>query len=297
MQDDSLHERIKNLYRMLFEMATGNLAFRLDPGTKGDDLDKLAQLLNTLAAQFQLAVTKSGYIVPHYSFQSSTQLIFVLDLDFSVRSFNTEVPSMLGHRPEELFKASFEAVLSLQSEPLWQHLKSEIAHDQQYHHTVQLLFRTANRKVFPAFCTISRLLYTETLFISSITTNLSEITELNRAAVAMQKPSDAAVIQSLYDYILDNLEKPLPTLKELSVLFQTNEFKLKDGFRHFFKTSIYQFYNDQRLKRAHLLIQQTEFPLKAIALMCGFNDYPNFLKAFKKRFGYAPGSLSRTDRR
>lgn len=295
MYDDSLHQRIKNLYRMLFEMATGNLAFRLEPGTKGDDLDKLAQLLNTMAAQFQLAVTGTGYVVPHYSFQNSSQLIFVLDLNFSVRSFNTEVPSMLGHHPDDLFKAGFETVLSPHSEPLWRRLKSEIAYDGQYHQTVQLLLRTAGRKIFPAFCTISRLLYSDTIFVSSITTNLNEIAELNRTASAIQKPSDAAVIQSLYDYILDNLEKPLPTLKELSALFQTNEFKLKDGFRHFFKTSIYQFYNDQRLKRAHLLIQQTAFPLKAIAHMCGFNDYPNFLKAFKKRFGYAPGSLSRTN--
>jgi len=90
-----------------------------------------------------------------------------------------------------------------------------------------------------------------------------------------------------------HLEQPLPTLKELSSLFKTNEFKLKDSFRHFFKTSIYQFYNEERLKRAHLLIQQSDFTLKAIAIMSGFNNYITFSKAFKKRFGYAPSVVKR----
>ena len=92
-----------------------------------------------------------------------------------------------------------------------------------------------------------------------------------------------------------HLEEPLPTLKELSKLFGTNEFKLKDGFRHFFKTSIYKFYTEERLKQAHVLIQQTDFPLKEIAYMSGFNDYTNFSKAFKKQYHYPPSDLKRNE--
>jgi transcriptional regulator GlxA family with amidase domain len=90
------------------------------------------------------------------------------------------------------------------------------------------------------------------------------------------------------------LEEPLPSLKELSKLFGTNEYKLKDGFRHFFKTSIYKFYTVERLKRAYLMIQQTTIPLKNIAIMNGFTDYPNFSKSFKKQFGISPNEIART---
>lgn len=76
-------------------------------------------------------------------------------------------------------------------------------------------------------------------------------------------------------------------------MFGTNEFKLKNGFKHFFKTSIYQFYNDERLKRAEMMIQQTTMPLKHVAFMSGFSTYPNFSKAFKKRYGYAPNEVKR----
>ena len=101
------------------------------------------------------------------------------------------------------------------------------------------------------------------------------------------------LIQKVLDYIQNHLEEPLPSSKELSAMFGTNEFTLKDSFRKVLKTSIYQFYNEERLKKAHLLIQQTGIPLKEIALMSGFNDYTNFYKAFKKRFDYQPSELKR----
>ena len=109
------------------------------------------------------------------------------------------------------------------------------------------------------------------------------------------RKADVLLIQKLYDYILAHLEEPLPSLKLLSGEFGTNEHKLKDGFRHFFKTSIYQFYNDERLKRAYFMIEHTVIPLKNISVMNGFNDYPNFSKSFKRRFGFSPYEIKRND--
>lgn len=108
------------------------------------------------------------------------------------------------------------------------------------------------------------------------------------------RKADALLIQKVYDYILAHLEEPLPSLKELSKHFGTNEYKLKDGFRHFFKTSIYKFYTVERLKRAYLMIQQSTIPLKNIATMNGFTDYPNFSKSFKKQFGISPNEVVRS---
>lgn len=110
---------------------------------------------------------------------------------------------------------------------------------------------------------------------------------------ASQAQVDEILALNLYQYILNHLEEPLPTTRELSKMFNTNEFKLKDTFRHFFKTSIYQFYNDERLKRAYLLIEQTAVPLKEVALISGFNDYINFYKAFKKKFSLTPSEVTR----
>lgn len=110
-----------------------------------------------------------------------------------------------------------------------------------------------------------------------------------------QKDKATFLIQKVQEYILDHLGKPLPSTAELSEMFGTNEFTLKQNFRNLLKTSIYQYYNDERLKKAHLLIQQSYIPLKNIALLCGFKEYPVFLKAFKKKYNYPPSAVSRNN--
>lgn len=105
----------------------------------------------------------------------------------------------------------------------------------------------------------------------------------------------SAIIQKVQDYILNHLEEPLPSTNELSKMFGTNEFTLKESFRNILKTSIYQFYNDERLKKADFLIQQTNISLKEIAFLCGFNEYTNFYKAFKKKYKLSPSDLTRSN--
>ena len=179
MENQQNQQRIKTIYRMLLEMATGNLAFRIPLDGQDLQFDEVAKLLNEVAEKMQLG----NYLNP---------------LNFSN-------PMVAGNDPATL------------------------------------------------------------------------------------------IIQKVQDYILNNLEEPLPTTKELSKMFGTNEFTLKENFRNILKTSIYQFYNDERLKKAHFLIQQTSIPLKEISFLCGFNDYTNFYKAFKKRFDYPPSDLNRTN--
>jgi transcriptional regulator GlxA family with amidase domain len=105
--------------------------------------------------------------------------------------------------------------------------------------------------------------------------------------------STTSIIQRVQDYILNHLEEPLPSTKQLSVMFGTNEFTLKENFRNILKTSVYQFYNDERLKKALFLIEHSTIPLKEISFLCGFNDYTNFYRAFRKKFKYSPSDIIR----
>ena len=163
-----------------------------------------------------------------------------------------------------------------------------------------LQFLTKDQLIFTADCSIIKLFNRDELilsFVVSVPQNANVSLEPKNTEELERHPNsrkaDALLIQKVYDYILAHLEEPLPSLKELSKYFGTNEYKLKDGFRHFFKTSIYKFYTVERLKRACLMIQQTTIPLKNIATMNGFTDYPNFSKSFKKQFGISPNEISR----
>lgn len=165
--------------------------------------------------------------------------------------------------------------------------------------TFSLSYLTSDQKeVVALFSSISRISNDNRFIIHSIIVDSAENEntqeDVNSASrLPKTRRDDAKLMQQLYDYILSNLENPLPSLKELSKIFGTNEHKLKEAFKYFFNTSIYQFYNDERLKRVHLLIEKTNMPLKSIAHMNGFNTYPNFSKAFKKKYGYSPTNLKR----
>ena len=177
MDTEQNQQRIKTIYRMLLEMATGNLSYRIQLDGQDLQFDELAKSLNEVAEKMQLG----NYLNPH----------------------NFTNPIIAGNDPATV------------------------------------------------------------------------------------------IIQKVQDYILNNLEEPLPTTKELSKMFGTNEFTLKENFRNILKTSIYQFYNDERLKKAYFIIKQTAIPLKEISFLCGFNDYTNFFKAFKKKYHYTPSDLNR----
>ena len=280
---------------MLLEMATGNLTFRLQRDTQHNLLDELAVIINTTAEKMELLASQLGYINPQYTYQSLVQATIILDKNFTIKSFSTEVPTILGYNPDKLLKLGFHEILAKQSIPLWETIKAEASADKNAYATVQFLFITSSHHLIPSCCTISRLLYSNTIVISSITTILKDILPeaTSTANTINQHQSDALLIQKVREYILKNLEDPLPSTNEFSKMFNVNEFKLKDSFRHFFNTSIYQFYTDERLKKAHGLILQTNIPLKEIAFISGYNDYTNFYKAFKKRFNYSPSELKR----
>jgi AraC-like DNA-binding protein len=283
------------MYQMLFEMATGNLTFRIQQDVQNNQLDELAVLLNTTAEKMELLSSQLGHINPHYTYQSLVQATIILDHNFIIKSFSAEVPSLLGYKADWLFELDFHEILAKQSMPLWETIKTERSADEKTHETVQFLFITASQHLVPSFCTVSRLLYSNTIIISSITTILHDLLPevTSTPSTVVKPPSDALLIQNVRDYILKNLENPLPSTNELSKMFNVNEFKLKDSFRHFFNTSIYQFYTEERLKKAQLLLLQTSLPLKEIAFISGYNDYINFYKAFKKRFNYSPSELKR----
>nr|WP_315155406.1 helix-turn-helix domain-containing protein [uncultured Flavobacterium sp.] len=291
--NNQARQKIKNIYQLLFEMAAGNLTFRFNQETEDHELDELKTMLNAVADKMELLATNRAFINPYYTYQGLVQATITLDKNFTITGFCTQISILLEYSPENLFKLEFDKILAKQSIPLWDTIIAETAADVQTHAAIQLLFITSKQQLVPCYCTVSRLLYSNAIIISFITTKLQDI--LPETTGTQNYQSDAVFIQNVRAYILKNLDTPLPSTSELSKIFNVNEFKLKDTFRHFCSTSIYQFYIEERLKKAHLLILQTAIPLKEIAFISGYNDYTNFYKAFKKRYNYSPSDLKRHD--
>jgi AraC-like DNA-binding protein len=53
---------------------------------------------------------------------------------------------------------------------------------------------------------------------------------------------------------------------------------------------------DHRLAQAHALLQTEQISMKVLAARLGYSHVNHFIAAFRKKFGYPPGSLRKKTR-
>lgn len=296
MENQKTQRRIKAIYQMLFQMASGNLAFRILETDPNDELGKIAEKLNTFAEELHTVLLNSACINTSCGYQNLVRITILLNNHFKIKGFSSDVPLFIKYAAEDLVGIDFKEMLSGQSHHQWDQIQSQLRKDSNFSTTQQLLFIAPHKHAISSFCTISRLVYTNK-FIINTSTIIPEDTRANLLGNIDSPTKSAAILaQRVSEYIIVHLEEPLPSAKDLSLIFGTNEFKIKKSFRDFFNSSIFQFYNEQRLQKAHLLIEQSSIPINEIAIMSGFTNYVNFYKSFKKRFNYLPSTLQRDNR-
>lgn len=299
MEREIDQQRIRNICQMLLEMSVGNFTYNIPRSKEDDDLEGLVVLVNMLAEEMKEAIFHRGYINPNCTYKYLVSAAFILDNKFIIKSFSPQISNMLRRRYDQIMGHSYNSLLSKESEMLLVELKEKMRSNPAYSTTLQLAYLTPEQLLIPSFCFISPLTGRDEILVCSVTILTQENKNLYKSLseVLQEMPNNTIrsaevhLIQDVYDYIIGHLDTSLPSLRELSQIFGINEFKLKHGFRELFKTSIYQFYNEQRLQSAHLLIEQSSLPLKEIAYRSGFSTYANFSKSFKKKFGYAPNEL------
>jgi AraC-like DNA-binding protein len=289
--------RLVTIHQMLFEMARGNFNSSIPLSPYDDKLETLVVLINMVAEEMRESIFQVGYVNNHRTLQFIAQSTFVLDASFSIKSFTPEVTIFLGYSESELIDLPLAGIITTAS---FAQLQDVLDTNVSLPAAIALDFTPKEHLPVSVSCTIGRLVNSSEIILNFVTPARQDsyfplMYRNENEKHNKTRKEDALLIQKLYDYILAHLEEPLPSLKVLSCEFGTNEHKLKDGFRHFFKTSIYQFYNNERLKRAYFMIEHTTIPLKNISVMNGFNDYPNFSKSFKKRFGFSPYEMKRNE--
>lgn len=99
-------------------------------------------------------------------------------------------------------------------------------------------------------------------------------------------------IHDLHDYLSD-LEGKLPSIVELAEQTGMSAQTLNQAFADEFGTTIHRFMTKKRLEEAHATIVETAAPLKVLAERLGYSHVNHFITAFKREFGYTPGSLRR----
>lgn len=92
------------------------------------------------------------------------------------------------------------------------------------------------------------------------------------------------------EILIQHIGEPI-TIKELSRKVAINECYLKKGFKELFGTTIFDFYQGQRMEHARYLLYEKGLSVTEVSLMLGYSSISHFSTAFKKHTGIKPCEL------
>ena len=92
------------------------------------------------------------------------------------------------------------------------------------------------------------------------------------------------------EVLLQHIGEPI-TIKELSRKVAMNECYLKKGFKEMFGTTIFDFYQTQRMEHAKYLLYEKGMTVTEVSVMLGYSSISHFSTAFKKHTGLKPCEL------
>ena len=117
-------------------------------------------------------------------------------------------------------------------------------------------------------------------------TQLLEQQSVNHAASNL-KLADINRLHQAKDILQRNIDNP-PSLMKLAQQVGLNDYKLKAGFRQVFKTTVFGYLRDYRMRQAEQLLQETQMSVTEIAYAIGYACPTSFSTAFLKKFGVNP---------
>lgn len=82
-----------------------------------------------------------------------------------------------------------------------------------------------------------------------------------------------------------------PTIDQLALEAAMSSAKLKKLFKEVYGTSIYAYYQKQRLNVARDMLLSGDFTVKEVGLQVGYSNLSNFAAAFKKEFKILPSEI------
>jgi AraC-like DNA-binding protein len=102
--------------------------------------------------------------------------------------------------------------------------------------------------------------------------------------------ADREKINLAREILLEHIGEPL-TIRELSRKVAINECYLKKGFKELFGTTIFDFYQGQRMEHARYLLYEKGLSVTDVSVMLGYSSISHFSTAFKKHTGLKPCEL------
>ena len=131
---------------------------------------------------------------------------------------------------------------------------------------------------------------TQILLLYSMDCMLGDKEETTFACKFLDNEADREKIIKARELLLQHIGEPI-TIKALSRKVGINECYLKKGFKEIFGTTIFDFYQSQRMEHAKYLLYEKGLSVTEVALLLGYSSISHFSTAFKKYTGIKPCEL------
>ena len=133
---------------------------------------------------------------------------------------------------------------------------------------------------------------TEADFRQNMRTLVEELKKQHRVLRAVGRQQR---IQSIREYIEQNITVPSLTVGQLSEQFGISTTQLGKQFRYYYGLSPYQFLQKTRLLEAQALIRRhPDWSLSRIAEAAGYSDLSTMYRAFRRQGDVTPGAFKQT---
>jgi AraC family transcriptional activator of pyochelin receptor len=100
-------------------------------------------------------------------------------------------------------------------------------------------------------------------------------------------PDEIERLHHAREILLQNLDRPLPLL-ELARRVGLNDYKLKQGFRQVFGTTVFGYLQKHRMNQAKQLLADSSLSVAGVAQKVGYTSQSRFCDAFKRQFDISP---------
>ncbi|MBI5923643.1 MAG: helix-turn-helix transcriptional regulator [Betaproteobacteria bacterium] len=133
------------------------------------------------------------------------------------------------------------------------------------------------------------------LYVEAIATKMAVRLLRQYSSVLSREPRQQgrltpAQFNRLTQYIEDHLAEPL-SLEDLANTVSLSTWHFLRRFRDKFGVAPHAYVIHRRVERAKLLLRQGAFPIKEVALQCGFSDQAHMTRTLRSRLGVTPSSL------
>ena len=106
----------------------------------------------------------------------------------------------------------------------------------------------------------------------------------------LHNEADRDKVARAREILLQKIGEPI-TIKQLSRKVAMNECYLKKGFKEMYGTTIFEFYQNQRMEHAKFLLYEKGLSVTDVSAQLGYSSISHFSTAFKKHTGLKPCEL------